>query len=46
MAALGMTVPAASDNTPAKYDAFIRKEIARQGELARIAKASSPEPPK
>jgi tripartite-type tricarboxylate transporter receptor subunit TctC len=34
MAALGMTVPA--DNTPAKYDAFLRQEIARQGEIAKL----------
>ena len=46
MAALGMTVPPASDNTPAKYDAFIREEIVRQGELAKLAKAASPEPAK
>jgi tripartite-type tricarboxylate transporter receptor subunit TctC len=34
--ALGMTVPA--DNTPAKYDAFIRQEIVRQGEIAKLTK--------
>ena len=32
--------PAASDNTPEKYDAFMREEIARQGELAELAKAA------
>jgi tripartite-type tricarboxylate transporter receptor subunit TctC len=42
MAALGMSVPAASENTPAKYDAFLRQEIVRQGELAKLAKAASP----
>jgi tripartite-type tricarboxylate transporter receptor subunit TctC len=46
MAALGMTVPPASENTPAKYDAFLRQEIVRQGELAKLAKAASPEPAK
>jgi tripartite-type tricarboxylate transporter receptor subunit TctC len=34
--ALGMTVPA--DNTPAKYDAFIRQETVRQGEIAKLVK--------
>jgi len=43
MAALGMTVPAASDNTPEKYDAFLRKETMRQGELAQLAKTASPQ---
>ncbi len=42
-AALGMTVPA--DNTPAKYDAFIRQEIVRQGEIAKLVKETSPPPP-
>jgi tripartite-type tricarboxylate transporter receptor subunit TctC len=41
--ALGMTVPA--DNTPAKYDAFIREETVRQGEIAKLVKAASPAPP-
>jgi tripartite-type tricarboxylate transporter receptor subunit TctC len=41
--ALGMTVPA--DNTPAKYDAFIREETVRQGEIAKLVKATSPTPP-
>jgi tripartite-type tricarboxylate transporter receptor subunit TctC len=36
MAALGMTVPA--DNTPEKYDAFIREETVRQGEIAKLSK--------
>ena len=40
--ALGMTVPA--DNTPAKYDAFIRQETVRQGEIAKLTKAASPAP--
>jgi tripartite-type tricarboxylate transporter receptor subunit TctC len=34
MAALGMTVPA--DNTPDKYDAFLRSETGRQGEIAKL----------
>ena len=34
MAALGMTVPV--DNTPEKYDAFMRAETVRQGELAKL----------
>jgi tripartite-type tricarboxylate transporter receptor subunit TctC len=46
MAALGMTPPPAAENTPEKYDAFIRKETVRQGELAKLAKEASPEPPK
>jgi tripartite-type tricarboxylate transporter receptor subunit TctC len=41
--ALGMTVP--SDNTPAKYDAFIREETVRQGDIAKLVKAASPAPP-
>ncbi|MGE0039324.1 MAG: Bug family tripartite tricarboxylate transporter substrate binding protein [Xanthobacteraceae bacterium] len=41
--ALGMTVPA--DNTPAKYDAFIREETVRQGNIAKLVKAASPAPP-
>lgn len=44
MAELGMTVPA--DNTPEKYDSFIREEIVRQGEIAKLTKAAgSPEAP-
>jgi tripartite-type tricarboxylate transporter receptor subunit TctC len=43
MAALGMAAPPASENTPAKYDAFIRKETARQGEIAKLTGAKPPE---
>jgi tripartite-type tricarboxylate transporter receptor subunit TctC len=43
MAALGMAPPPAADNTPAKYDAFIRKETARQGEIAKLTGAKPPE---
>ena len=34
MAALGMAPPPAAENTPEKFDKFMRDEIARQGELA------------
>jgi tripartite-type tricarboxylate transporter receptor subunit TctC len=36
MAALGMAPPSAADNTPEKFDKFIRDEIARQGVLAEL----------
>ena len=36
MEALGMTIPAAADNTPANYAAFLRREMTRQGELAKL----------
>lgn len=39
MAALGMTVPA--DNTPEKYDAFMRQETARQAEIAKLSGQSA-----
>jgi len=38
MGALGMSVPPESENTPPKYDAFIREEIVRQGEIAKLSK--------
>jgi tripartite-type tricarboxylate transporter receptor subunit TctC len=44
MATLGMSVPAASENTPAKYDAFLRQEIVRQGELAKLTGQPLPAP--
>lgn len=44
MAAIGMTVPA--DNTPAKYDAFLRSEIVRQGEIAKMTGQAPPAAPK
>jgi hypothetical protein len=34
MEPLGMTVP--SDNTPEKFGEFMRREIARQAELAKL----------
>ena len=37
MAALGMAPPPAADNTPEKFDTFMREEIARQGELAEMS---------
>jgi tripartite-type tricarboxylate transporter receptor subunit TctC len=36
MEALGMTIPAAADNTPANFAAFMRSEMTRQGELAKL----------
>ena len=37
MAELGMTAPPAADNTPEKFDAFMRQEIARQGDYAELS---------
>jgi tripartite-type tricarboxylate transporter receptor subunit TctC len=34
---LGMTVPAPADNTPEKFAEFMRREIARQAELAKLS---------
>lgn len=42
MAALGMAPPPAAENTPEKYDAYLRKETARQGEMAKLAKTTEP----
>ena len=36
MAELGMAAPPAADNTPEKFDKFMRDEIARQGVLAEL----------
>jgi tripartite-type tricarboxylate transporter receptor subunit TctC len=36
MAALGMTVPALADNTPEKFDAFLRAATARQADFAKL----------
>ena len=36
MAELGMAPPPAADNTPEKFDKFMRDEIARQGGLAEL----------
>jgi tripartite-type tricarboxylate transporter receptor subunit TctC len=37
MAELGMGPPPAAENTPEKFDKFMRDEIARQGELAELS---------
>ena len=37
MAELGMAPPPASDNTPEKFDAYMREEVARQGVLAELS---------
>ena len=46
MADLGMSVPPAADNTPEKYEAYIRAEIVKQGEVAKIMGVPKPEPAK
>jgi tripartite-type tricarboxylate transporter receptor subunit TctC len=46
MAALGMAPPPAADNTPDKFTAFMREEIARQGELAKLSGQALPAQPK
>jgi tripartite-type tricarboxylate transporter receptor subunit TctC len=38
MGALGMVPMAAANNTPEKYDAFLRQDIVQQGEYAKLAK--------
>jgi tripartite-type tricarboxylate transporter receptor subunit TctC len=40
MGELGMTVPA--ENTPEKYDAYLRAETVRQGEIAKLTGAALP----
>ena len=42
MGELGMSVPAAADNTPEKYEAYIREEIVRQGEIAKLMGVTKP----
>jgi tripartite-type tricarboxylate transporter receptor subunit TctC len=37
MAALGMAPPPLSENTPEKFDKFMREEVARQGVLAEMS---------
>jgi tripartite-type tricarboxylate transporter receptor subunit TctC len=45
MAVLGMAPPPAAENTPEKFDKFMRDEIARQGELAELSgQKIKPEP--
>jgi hypothetical protein len=36
MEALGMTIPPSANNASANYAAFLRREMARQGELAKL----------
>ena len=40
MAALGMTVPDARQNTPERFKAFMAEQTARQAELAKLTKAA------
>ena len=42
MEALGMTIP--TDNTPENFAEFMRRETARQGELAKLSGHSPTEP--
>ena len=42
MAELGMSVP--KDNTPEKYDAYMREEIVKQGEIAKLTGQALPAP--
>ncbi len=44
MAALGMTVMPAADNTPSNFKAFMQESTVRQGELAKLAGPMAPEP--
>ncbi len=44
MSALGMSAPPAAENTPAKYDAYMRSETARQGEIVKLVKSQQPTP--
>ena len=46
MGELGMSVPPASDNTPEKYEAYIRDEIEAQGKIAKLMGVTKPEAPK
>jgi tripartite-type tricarboxylate transporter receptor subunit TctC len=46
MTELGMSVPPLADNTPEKYDAYMRAEIVRQGEVAKLTGAALPAPQK
>ncbi|MEW6454563.1 MAG: tripartite tricarboxylate transporter substrate binding protein [Pseudomonadota bacterium] len=44
MAELGMAPPPAAENTPEKYDAYIREEIVKQGEIAKLSGQAPPAP--
>jgi tripartite-type tricarboxylate transporter receptor subunit TctC len=45
MAELGMAPPPASDNTPEKFDAYMRSEVERQGVLAKLSGQALPAQP-
>jgi tripartite-type tricarboxylate transporter receptor subunit TctC len=44
MGELGMSVPPEAENTPEKYDAYMRAEIVKQGEIAKLTGAALPAP--
>jgi len=46
MGELGMSVPPAADNTPEKYEAYLREEIVAQGAIAKLMGVTKPEAPK
>ena len=46
MAALGMAPPPLADNTPEKFEAFLREEIVRQGQLAELSGQKITQPPR
>jgi tripartite-type tricarboxylate transporter receptor subunit TctC len=45
MAELGMAPPPEAENTPAKYDAYLRAETVKQGEIAKLTKEATPPEP-
>jgi hypothetical protein len=46
MQELGMAAPPAAENTPEKFTAFMRDEIARQGVYAELSGQKLATPPK
>jgi tripartite-type tricarboxylate transporter receptor subunit TctC len=46
MAALGMAPPLLADNTPERFEAFLREEIVRQGQLAELSGQKITQPPR
>lgn len=44
MAELGMAPPPEAENTPEKYEAYLREETVRQGEVAKLIGPIAPEP--
>ena len=46
MLVLGMAPPPAAENTPERFDKFMREEIARQGEMAEQSGQKLKPPPK